>query len=192
MALVTRKAGIGGGNLVEVFRFANSTTAETTATFSYDRTESTSLAGYPTRGNLTADIVNKIDNNAIHDHLNAYISGSSPVKEITQDYENGDSSVSKEAVTSADTLIFIHYGAIDADAKRKVTAAAFVYSGDTGNQSYAKDGVNGITVQMTAVERSAAVTIPSACFNTAYVTGYTAALSIGANTNSVITFYTAS
>lgn len=191
MALLTLKAGIGGGNKIAVFTMANTTTVATTAAFTFDRVESSGSSGYPTRGNLVFDIVNKIDNQGLHEHLNTYMSGASPVKEITQDYENGDNSTVKQAVTAADKLFFIHYSGIDADAKRKVTYGCFVYSGDTGNQAYAKDGVNGVTVQITAVESTAEVTMPSSCLDTAYVTGYGADFTVSANTNSVITHLTA-
>ena len=181
MGDISRKTPYNGGNRFDIFELGTTTVFVTGTTgnggntssgalFTFDRTEGSSIAGHPKKKSLVFTITSKINNEKLNSLFTSYLT-SETAEDIVQDYEDGNKTTIKGVSASTPKFGFIDYGGVDADNKRQITYGVGVFSGDTGNMERAKNTLQGVPIEVSAIESLTTVIFPSSAFDSTLVSG---------------------
>lgn len=181
MADLTRKTPYSGGNRFDIFELTSSaflvtgTTAaggndSTGALFTFDRNESSAVAGHPKKKSLVYTLTSKINNEKLNTLFTTYLT-SETAEDIVQDYESGDKTTIKGVSASTPKFGFVDIGGVDADNKRQITYGIGVFSGDTGNMDRAKNTLQGVPIEVTCIESLTTISVPAKVFDSTLVSG---------------------
>jgi len=155
-----------GANRTTVWQILSTSAVVDTILFTYDKTESATIAGHPLKESIVLSMVSKLHNEALDTHFRTYLRNVD-LTPIEQVYE--DNSKDTLAAVAASVPTFVTLRPENAvSSKCELTAFEGAYTGDTGNRSTAASSLGDSPIEITAVSSSKQLTIDPDAVYTAY------------------------